>query len=130
VSGSGFPPQEALEFDAIFVQYGKDIQAWRDNLEDDVRYHQRRLIGGFSESETQQFLANFTLPVAVGMDPRYIPLGPGHSVGSEDGEYSVACRNRGRGLHGEGALLSNTWGTRVGEQPRPGKDHRLQLCRR
>lgn len=77
--------EEALQFDAIFVQYGKDIQAWRDNLEDDVRYHERRLIGGFSESETQQFLANFALPVAVGMDPRYIPLGPGHSAGSRMG---------------------------------------------
>ncbi len=77
--------EQALEFDAIFVQYGKDIQAWRDNLEDDVRYHERRLIGGFSESETQQFLANFALPVAVGMDPRYIPLGPGHSAGSRMG---------------------------------------------
>ena len=71
--------EEALAFDAIFVQYGKDIQAWRDNLEDNVRYHERRLIGGFSESETQQFLANFALPAMVGMDPRYIPLGPGHS---------------------------------------------------
>ena len=77
--------QQALEFDAIFVQYGKDIQAWRDNLEDDVRYHERRLIGGFSESETQQFLANFALPTTLGMDPRYIPLGPGHSAGSRMG---------------------------------------------
>jgi hypothetical protein len=77
--------EEALAFDAIFVQYGKDIQAWRDNLEDDVRYHERRLIGGFSESETQQFLANFALPTALGMDPRYIPLGPGHSAGSRMG---------------------------------------------
>jgi hypothetical protein len=77
--------QEALIFDAIFVQYGKDIQGWRDNLEDDVRYHERRFIGGFSESETQQFLANFGIPVVLGMDPRYIPLGPGHSAGSRLG---------------------------------------------
>ena len=72
--------EQALAFDAIFVQYGNDIQSWRDNLEEDVRYHERRLIGGVSESETQQFLANFVLPVALGMDPRYIPLGPGHSA--------------------------------------------------
>lgn len=77
--------EQALAFDAIFVQYGKDIQAWRDNLEGDVRYHERRLIGGVSESETQQFLANFAVPVMVGMDPRYIPLGPGHSAGSRMG---------------------------------------------
>jgi hypothetical protein len=77
--------EQALAFDAIFVQYGKDIQAWRDNLEGDVRYHERRLIGGVSESETQQFLANFAVPVMVGMDPRYIPFGPGHSAGSRMG---------------------------------------------
>jgi hypothetical protein len=77
--------EQALAFDAIFVQYGKDIQGWRDNLEENVRYHERRLIGGFSESETQQFLGNFALPVAFGMDPRYIALGPGHSTGSRIG---------------------------------------------
>ena len=77
--------QQALEFDAIFVQYGEDIQAWRDNLEDEVRYHERRLIAGFSESETQQFLANFALSTTFGMDPRYIPLGPGHSAGARLG---------------------------------------------
>lgn len=77
--------QQALEFDAVFVQYGKDIQGWRDNLEGDVRYHERRLIGGFSESETQQFLANFALPATLGMDPRYIPLGRGHSASSRVG---------------------------------------------
>jgi hypothetical protein len=77
--------EQALMFDAIFVQYGKDIQAWRDNLEEDVRYRERRLIGGFSESETQQFLANFALPATLGMEPRYVPLGPGHSAGSRMG---------------------------------------------
>lgn len=76
---------QALAFDAIFVQYGKDIQAWRDNMENTVRYDARRLIGGVSESETQQFLANFALPVTTGMDPRYIPLGPGHAAGSRIG---------------------------------------------
>jgi hypothetical protein len=77
--------QQALIFDAIFVQYGKDIQAWRDNMENDVRYHERRLIGGFSESETQQFLANFALPATLGMEPRYIPLGPEYSAGARMG---------------------------------------------
>lgn len=74
--------EQALEFDAVFVKYGKDIQQWREGLENDVRYHERRFIGGFSESETQQFLANFALPVATGMDPRYIRLGPGHPSGN------------------------------------------------
>ena len=90
VSGQpAYPPtpnitteQQELAFDAVLEQYGKNVQGWRDNLEDGVRYHERRLIGGFGESETQMFLSNFLVPVALDMDPRYIPLGPGHSAGA------------------------------------------------
>jgi hypothetical protein len=77
--------EEALAYDAIYVQYGKDLQAWRDNIENDVRYHEHRLIGSFSESETQQFLANYALPVTLGMEARYVPLGPGSSASSRMG---------------------------------------------
>jgi hypothetical protein len=76
---------EALAYDTLYVQYGEDLQSWRDNIENDVRYHEHRLIGSVSESETQQFLANFALPVSLGMEPRYIPLGPGYSASSRMG---------------------------------------------
>jgi hypothetical protein len=92
--------EQALAFDASLVQYGKDIQAWRDNLEEDVHYHERRLIGGLSASETQQLLTKFLLPVTLTMDPRYIPLGPGHSAGARFGNalagILVARMNSGR----------------------------------
>jgi hypothetical protein len=77
--------QEALAYYAIYVQYGQDLQAWRDNTENDVRSRVHRFIGGASESETQQFLANAALPLAFGMEPRYIPLGQGYSAGSRMG---------------------------------------------
>lgn len=78
--------QQQLEaYDKVLVNYGIAVQSWRDNLEQDVRYHERRLIGGFGESETQQFLSNLLVPVATRMDPRYIPLGSGHSAGARLG---------------------------------------------
>lgn len=73
---------EALAAEQLLIAYGQSVQGWRQNLENDVRYHERRLIGGFSEAETQQLLSNFVVPVLAGMDPRYIPLGPGHDAGS------------------------------------------------
>ncbi len=77
--------QQELAFDAVLAQYGQQVQGWRDSLEDNVRYHERRLIGGFGESETQEFLSNFLVPATTRMDPRYIPLGAGHSFGSRVG---------------------------------------------
>jgi hypothetical protein len=76
---------QLLAYDKVLVRYGMDVQSWRDNLENNVRYHEHRLIGGFGESETQQFLSNFFVPVATRMDPRYIPLGTGHSFGARLG---------------------------------------------
>lgn len=72
--------QQEMAFDAVLSQYGKNVQGWRDNLENSVRYRERRLIGGFGESETQMFVSNFLVPVTLDMDPRYIPLGPGHNA--------------------------------------------------
>jgi hypothetical protein len=74
--------QQAMQEEEILVSYGQREQGWRDNLEDNVRYHERRLIGGFGESETQEFLANLAVPLATRMDPRYIAMGPDHSAGS------------------------------------------------
>ncbi len=92
--------QEELAYDAVLQQYGRDVQAWRDNLEEDVRYHARRAIGGFGESETQMFLTNFFLPVTLGMEPRYIPLGAGHSararMGSALGWIVIGRTDSGR----------------------------------
>ena len=74
--------EQAQAFYTTFIQYGNDLQSWRDNMEENVRYHERRLIGGISESETQQLLSKLVLPTSLAMDPRYIPLGAGHSGGA------------------------------------------------
>lgn len=71
---------ELLSYDQELAQYGTATRLWRETLETDLRYRARRALAGFGESETQQFLANYLLPVAFHMDPRYIPLGPGHSI--------------------------------------------------
>jgi len=76
---------QLLAYDKVLVNYGIAVQSWRDNLEENVRYHEHRLIGGFGESETQQFLSGFLVPVATRMDPRYIPLGSGHSFAARFG---------------------------------------------
>lgn len=62
--------------------WGTIVLGWKQNLENDVRYHEHRFIGGFSESETQMFLQNFAIPVALNMDPRYIALGSEHPAGA------------------------------------------------
>lgn len=61
--------------------YEGQVVGWKQNLENTVRYHERRFIGGFSESESQMFLQNLVIPVAFDMDPRYVPLGGGYSSG-------------------------------------------------
>ncbi len=118
--------EQALAFDAIFVQYGKDIQSWRDSLEDNVRYHERRLVGGVSESETQQFLANFALPMASewirGMSPLGRALGGvtagecyfqhrggAHGLGAQNDKYSAARWNRGARRLSQGICTIPNW---------------------
>jgi hypothetical protein len=67
--------QQALAYDQEFVAYGNAIQAWRRHLENDVRYHEHRLIGGMAAAETQMTIQNLAIPMLLGIDPRYIPLG-------------------------------------------------------
>ncbi len=70
----GFP-----DFDTAEMSYGQTVLVWKDNLENSLRYHGQRFAGGLAESESQQLLANFAIPVLFDMDPRYIPLGTGYS---------------------------------------------------
>jgi hypothetical protein len=63
------------------VQYATAMEDWRRTTDEDVRYHGKRFIGGFSESETQQFLGNCVIPLTLRMDPRYIPTSTNHSAG-------------------------------------------------
>ena len=63
------------------AQYGTAIEDWRRTTDEDVRYHGKRFVGGFSESETQQFLSNCLIPLTLRMDPRYISTGPHHNAG-------------------------------------------------
>ena len=102
-------PQQAIQEEAILVAYGKSEQAWRDILEDNVRYHERRLIGGFGESETQQFLSNLALPMVTRMDPRYIPIGSGHSAAQRFGNalagVAVSRTDSGRRMINVSTLL-------------------------
>jgi hypothetical protein len=73
---------EEIAYDEVLVQYGDDMQDWRRTTDEEVRYHGKRFIGGFSESETQLFLGNFLLPVTFRMDPRYIPTGSQRGAGA------------------------------------------------
>ncbi len=70
---AGYP-----NYDSAYNHYGDTVLAWKDGIENDVRYHARRFVGGFAESETQMLLGNLVIPVAFDMDPRYVPLGAGH----------------------------------------------------
>jgi hypothetical protein len=91
--------QDEENYDNQLKAYGVSVQSWRDNLENDARYHGRRLLAGFSESETQLFLSNFALAAPLRMDPRYVPLGPDHSAGARLGHalagVVVAHRDNG-----------------------------------
>ncbi len=73
---NGYP-----NYESAYDHYGDTVLAWKDGLENNVRYHARRFAGGLSESETEMVLQNFALPVVFSMDPRYVPLGAGHSAG-------------------------------------------------
>lgn len=92
--------EEQAAFDNTLKQYGDNVQAWRHNLETDVRYHGRRLVAGIAESETQLFLSNFLLAAPLKLDPRYIPLGPDHAFGARLGHaiagVAVTHRDNGR----------------------------------
>ena len=78
-------PQNQLMVFMTIYQYGNDVAGWRRYIENNIRYHEHRLIGGVAESETQLFLERFAIPVTCKMDPRYIPLGSGYSAGDRAG---------------------------------------------
>ena len=77
--------QEATAYNDAYQAWGTAELAWKRHLESDLRYRERKFIGGFSESETQMIAQNLVLPIALDMDPRYLPLGPGYSAGRRIG---------------------------------------------
>ena len=77
---NGYP-----SYDSAYDHYGDSELAWKDRIENDVRYRARRFAGGFSESETQMLLGNLVIPIVFDMDPRYVPLGAGHGTGQRFG---------------------------------------------
>ncbi len=66
-------------YDAAYNDYGQDLLTWKDQVENNLRYHERRLAGGLAEAETQTTLQNLAIPVLFNTDPRYVPLGAPYS---------------------------------------------------
>ncbi len=77
--------QQADQYNNAYQAWGTAELAWKQDLETQLRYRERKFIGGFSESETQMLAQNLVLPVALNMDPRYLPLGPGYGAGQRFG---------------------------------------------
>jgi hypothetical protein len=63
---------QQIAYDNQIAAYGLQVQAWRDNLEESVRYHANRALGGVAESETEGVLKYFFLPAMFNMEGRYI----------------------------------------------------------
>lgn len=112
--------QDRINFDQSLINYGVQIQTWRDNLEQDARYHSRRLLAGLSESETQLFLSNFVLAAPLKIDPRYIPLGSGHGAGARFGHalagVVVARRDNGRNFFNIPVIGGTVGAAYIGQQ--------------
>ena len=72
-------------YNQAYNDYGQDLLTWKDQVENNARYHARRLAGGASEAETQTLLGNLAIPVLFDVDPRYVPLGAGYSSGERFG---------------------------------------------
>jgi hypothetical protein len=77
---NGYPSYALAE-----ENYGEGVLSFKENTEEQMRYHLRRLGAGLAESETQQLLQNFLIPIGFSMDPRYVPLGPDHPGGERLG---------------------------------------------
>ncbi len=111
---------DLINYDNQLAAYGQQVQSWRDNLESDARYHSRRLLAGISESETQQFLSNFVLAAPLRMDPRYIPLGSGHSAGARLGHalagVVVGRRDNGRNFLNVPVIGGTVGAAYIGQQ--------------
>jgi hypothetical protein len=88
-----------LAYAEAVEQYGTDMETWRRTTDEEVRYRGRRFIGGFSESETQQFLSGCLIPLTFRVDPRFIPTGGGQGMASRLGnaftQLAVAHTNSG-----------------------------------
>ncbi len=72
-------------YDAAYNDYGSRLLGWKDQVENNLRYHGRRFAGGLAEAETQTTLQNLLIPVLFNMDPRYVPLGAGYTTGERFG---------------------------------------------
>ncbi len=72
-------------YQTAYDNYGPDLLVWKDQLENNLRYHGRRLAGGFAEVETQTTLQNLAIPIFFNMDPRYVPLGASYGAGQRFG---------------------------------------------
>jgi hypothetical protein len=88
-----------LAYAEAVEQYGTDMETWRRTTDEEVRYRGRRFIGGFSESETQQFLGACLIPLTFRIDPRFIPTGGGQGIASRFGnafaQLAIAHTNAG-----------------------------------
>ncbi len=73
------------DYDSAYNHFGEALLGWKDGIENDARYRAKRLGAGFAESETQELLANFAVPILFDMDPRYVPLSAGHTAGARFG---------------------------------------------
>ena len=118
--------QQADAYNAAYQAWGTAELAWKQNLESDLRYRERKFIGGFSESETQMLAQNLVLPIAFNMDPRYLPLGSrlrrrpqnrpcaarsrhdSHGQRCDDRQRTAAGRRRRCGLSGKRTVLPET----------------------
>ena len=76
---------QELAYAEAVMQYGTAMGDWRRTIDVSLRYRTWRFVGGVSESETQEFLGNCLIPLALRMDPRFLPMGPGQGIGSRMG---------------------------------------------
>ena len=111
---------EDLAYAEAVTQYATAMNGWRQATDEDVRYHARRFVAGMSESETQQFLNNCFLPLALRMDPRYIPASASQSAGARLGsafaEIAVSRTNSGSRMVNLPLLGGTVGGAYVAQQ--------------
>ena len=73
------------DYPTAYDNWGLAELQWKDNLQNNVRTHARRLAGGLAETETQAVIGKFMVPIGFGIEARYTPLGPEHDAGSRMG---------------------------------------------
>ncbi len=81
VSGNPTTWNSYPTYNKAYNNYGENLLTWKDQVENNLRYHERRLVGGLAESETQMLLQNLAIPVLFNVDPRYVPLGEKYTSG-------------------------------------------------